>query len=182
MCLSAGGRGAGQAGTGRGQLLVGVDPALAGGVVERDRARSLGEAQRQAYRVADLGEPGAVERAAERQELGALDRDEQEAIGEPVRQLGRGQVTKQLIAGDVTDDADARAGRAQRVVAHDRLQRFSVPRLADDRRQRVAFAREHLQRLGELRLDHEPPLVRGRLAVVFVSGVADLGDQPFPGR
>jgi len=30
---------------------------------------------------------------------------------------------------------------------------------ADDRRQRVAFPREHFQRLGELGLDHKPPLV-----------------------
>ena len=111
MRLGAGGRGAGQAGPVGRQLAVGLDPALPGGVVEADRAVLGGEAQREADGVADLGEP-LVERAAERQELGALDGDEQEAIGEPVREFGRGQVAKQLIAGDVPDDRDVRAGRA----------------------------------------------------------------------
>jgi len=55
-------------------------------------------------------------------------------FAKPVRQLGRRQVPKQLISGDVPNDRDVRGGSAQRVVAHDRLQWLAIPRLADDRR------------------------------------------------
>jgi hypothetical protein len=110
--LGAGGRGAGQAGPVGGQLGVGLDPALPGGVVEGDRPVRGGEPQRQEDGVADLGEAFLVERASERQELRALDRDEQVAVGEPVRQFGCCEVAKQLIAGDVAEDRDVRAGGA----------------------------------------------------------------------
>ena len=81
--LGAGGRGAGQAGSVGRQLAVGIDPTLAGGVVEGDRPVLEGEPQRHAHGVADLGESLGVERAAERKELGALDRDEQVAVPMP---------------------------------------------------------------------------------------------------
>ncbi len=50
--------------------------------------------------------------------------------------------------------------------------------LGDDRRERVAFARDNLEHLPELLLEHEPALVGGRLGVVLVERVADLGDEP----
>jgi hypothetical protein len=48
---------------------VDLDPALAGCVIEGDRAVLLREAQREAHGVAQFGELGAVERSAERQQL-----------------------------------------------------------------------------------------------------------------
>lgn len=176
--LGAGGRGADQAGSVGRQLAVGVDPTLAGGVIEGDRPVLGGEPQRHAHGVADLGESLGVERAAEGEELGALDCDEQVAVGEAICQLGGGQIAKQLIAGDVRDNPDVGLGRAQRVVAHDRLKRLAVPRLTNDRRQCVALAREHLQRLGELGFDHQSALVDWCLRVLIVGWVTDLGDQP----
>jgi hypothetical protein len=85
-------------------------------------------------------------------------------------------VAQQFLLGDVPDDPDVRVGRAQRRVADHRLKRLAVPGVADDRRERVALAREHLHDLGELRLDHQAPLVRLTLLVV-----GDLGDQTLPG-
>jgi site-specific DNA recombinase len=52
---------------------------------------------------------------------------------------------------------------------------------ADDRRERVALAREHLEHLREFLLEHEAALVGRRCAVVLVERVADLGDQPLTG-
>jgi len=48
---------------------VDLDSALAGYVIEGDRAGLLREAQREAHGVAQFGELGAVERSAERQQL-----------------------------------------------------------------------------------------------------------------
>ncbi|MGI9099212.1 MAG: hypothetical protein ACR2H2_12125 [Solirubrobacteraceae bacterium] len=66
----------------------------------------------------------------------------------------------------------------------DRLQRLGVPGVADDRRQRVALAREDLQDLRELRFEHEPTLVgRGCSAGLAARVVvADLPDQSFARR
>jgi site-specific DNA recombinase len=52
---------------------------------------------------------------------------------------------------------------------------------ADDRRERVALTREHLEHLREFLLEHEAALVGRRCAVVLVERVADLGDQPLTG-
>jgi hypothetical protein len=68
------------------------------------------------------------------------------------------------------------------VVAHNRLQRLAVPRLADDRRQRVAFACQHFEHLRELRLDDEPALVSAGRRIFAGGRVADLGDQALPAR
>ena len=101
-----------------------------------------------------------------------------EAIGE----LGRGQIAQQLVFGDVPDDPDVRGAGAQRVVANHGLQRVSIPRLADNRRERVPLTREDLQDLSELLLEHQPPFVRRRSRIGVINGVADLGDQALPGN
>jgi hypothetical protein len=45
----------------------------------------------------------------------------------------------------------------------------------------VALAREHLEDLRELLLEHEPSFVGGRVGVRLVDRVADLGDQALAG-
>ena len=124
-------------------------------------------------------EVGAGEAAAERQQLAAADGDEEEAVEEPVGELGGVEVAQQLVFGDVRDDPDVRGAGAQRRVADQRLQAFAVPAVANDRRERVPLAREDLHHLRELRLEDEQSLVGGRGGVVVVERVADLGDQPF---
>jgi hypothetical protein len=52
---------------------------------------------------------------------------------------------------------------------------LAVPRVAHDRRERVPFAREDLEYLGELRFDDQPPLVVR--AAVAGARVADFKDQ-----
>ena len=124
-------------------------------------------------------ELGAGEAAAERQQLAALDGDEQETVEEPVGELGRVEVAQQLVFGDVRDDPDVRGARPQRRVADQRLQAFAVPAVADDRREGVPLAREDFHHLRELRLEDEQPFVGGCGGVVVIERVADLGDQPF---
>ena len=58
---------------------------------------------------------------AQRQQLRALDRNHEEAVEEPVGELGRGEVSQQLVLGDVADDPDVRVGGTQRRVSADRL-------------------------------------------------------------
>ena len=58
---------------------------------------------------------------------------------------------------------------------------FPSQPLANDRREGVALAREHLQHLRELRFDDEESFVGGRRSVTVIERVADLGDQPFAG-
>jgi hypothetical protein len=67
-----------------------------------------GEAQPEADGVADRGELVCVEGAAEGQQLGTFDGDQQEAVEETVGELGGGQVAQQFVFGDVSDDADVR--------------------------------------------------------------------------
>jgi hypothetical protein len=81
----------------------------------------------------------------------------------------------------MADDPDVRGAGAQRVVADHRLQRVTVPRLADDRGERVPLTGEDLQDLSELLLEHEPALVHGRVCVGVIDRVADLGDQALAG-
>ena len=67
-------------------------------------------------------EIAAGELPAERQQLGALDGDDQETVEEPVGEFGCGEIAQQLVFGDMADDPDVRVGGAQRRVAADRLQ------------------------------------------------------------
>ena len=68
---------------------------------------------------------------------------------------------------------------AQRAVLGHRLERLSVPGVADHGRERVPLAREDLHHLRELRLDDEPALLADGQLVI--AGVGDLGDKPFAG-
>ena len=140
-----------------------------------------GEAQRLSDGICDPGELVGVDRAAERQQLGAVDRDEQETILKAIGKLGRGEVAQQLVFGDVPDDPDVRGTGTQRVVSDHRLQRVAVPGLADDRRERVPFAREDFEDLCELLLEHELSLLDRGFAVVIVQRIADLGDETLAG-
>ena len=91
-----------------------------------------GEPQPEAGGVADLGELVGVEGASEWQQLGAVDSDEQKAIGEAVGELRGGEVAQQFVLGDVADDPDVRGAGAHRVVSDYGLERVAVPSLADD--------------------------------------------------
>jgi hypothetical protein len=109
-----------------GEIVVDGDPLLPGVGVEAQRLGLLaGEPHRGGDAPADAVEVGVGERAAERQLLAALDRDEHEAVEEAVSQLSAGDVAEQLLLGDVADP-DVGAGRAQRRVAHHRLKRRST--------------------------------------------------------
>ncbi len=72
--LRARGRRTGQSRLGRREVRIDLDPSLAGSWVERKRAVLGGELQGEADSVADLSQLVGVEGAAERQQLGAVDR------------------------------------------------------------------------------------------------------------
>ena len=162
MRLGAGGRGASQSGPASRELLVDLDPPLAGGGVEAERAVRAGEPQRRGGRRREARRAGRRRgRSPNGSSLERSTATSKKRLCEAIGELGGGEVAQQLVAGDVPDDPDVRGAGAQRVVAHDRLQRVAVPRLANDRRERVPLAREHLQDLRELLLENEPALVRG---------------------
>ena len=128
--------------------------------------RAVRPARAAGRRTPDLGLVRVV--AAEWEQLGTLDRDEQESVREPVRRVGRRQLGPQLVGSDVADDADVRAGCRHRIILCQGPQVAGVPALTNRRRQCVTRTLCGAQRAGEFRLDDEQPLVSEPSSVISV--------------
>jgi hypothetical protein len=98
--------------------------------------------------------------AAEGQVLGALYEHPHKAVGKAVCHRSFGKVLHELAGSDVAQDAHMWVRGPQRGVLDHGLWRLAVPGVAEHRGEGVALALHHLERLGELVLLDEEPLIR----------------------